>query len=99
MCDRCRDPNKVDLSEYTLIKADGSKRKTTLCDDCAEATRSAHVLTGGKTAEAEPSPSESAEEDATEPETPDEAGSDEPVEEAPEGGGETTNPARKRTRR
>jgi hypothetical protein len=66
MCDRCRDPDKTDLHEYTVHKGD-SKRKTVLCDDCARTYIDADIkLTGGKR-EAEPEASTEDSETKAEP--------------------------------
>jgi protein-arginine kinase activator protein McsA len=52
MCERCQNPNRA-THEYTVHKGD-SKRKATLCDDCARTYIDADIkLTGGKR-EAEP---------------------------------------------
>lgn len=67
MCERCQDPNKTDTQEYTVHKG-SSKRKATLCKDCARTYLDADIkLTGGKAPEAEPSAPESAVKDVTEP--------------------------------
>ena len=71
MCERCKNPNKTDTQNYKLYKANATggetSRAVTLCDECAGITRATHRLSGGKAAEAQPSPSES-EVAASEPE-------------------------------
>jgi len=65
MCERCKDPNKVDVHEYKIDPPVYPHGKVTLCDECAAITRDAGLkLTGGKAPEAEPSAlsSEAAEE-------------------------------------
>lgn len=66
MCERCKDPGK-ETHDYIVHKGH-SKRKTTLCDDCARTYIDADItLTGGKR-EAEPEASTEASETEAEPE-------------------------------
>jgi hypothetical protein len=83
MCERCRDPNRVDLHEYTITKtaANGEdvKGKRVLCGSCAQHTKGAGFkLTGGKAAEAsEPSPPGPEAEQEQTPEEPEEPAEEE----------------------
>lgn len=54
MCERCKNPNITEVETYTIRKGH-SQRKIVLCEACAEITRAAHSLTGGKAPEAKPS--------------------------------------------
>lgn len=55
ICDRCKDPNNLDVHEYTVnktqfgVNAEPVKQKRKFCDSCAEIERTAgHKLAGGK---------------------------------------------------
>ena len=66
VCERCQDPDNLKTHEYTVHKGD-SKRKATLCDDCARTYIDADIkLTGGKR-EAEPEASTEGSETEAEP--------------------------------
>ena len=69
MCERCKDPDKTDITTYKIHKGNAS-RATTLCDECAKITRNAGFkLIGGRAPEVEtpraPEPEEAAAEERT----------------------------------
>ena len=69
MCERCKDPDKTDITTYKIHKGNAS-RATTLCGGCATITRAAGFkLIGGRAPEVEtpraPEPEEAAAEERT----------------------------------
>lgn len=90
-CERCRNPDITEVTTYTVTKADGTKRRATLCDSCRDSTAKVHKVSGGKTSEAEPSTSN------FEPQSePDANPTKSLAVGATEGGGVKPNPAKKR---